>query len=319
VSWYIHSQTQSKLINRSLGKTGWEVPLFSLGGQSLIEWEGKDKEEQAIEVIETFLKLGGKYIDTSPEYTPEGEHRLSERRIAQAIKGIDRNSFYLATKTEEREAEAAWRDINESVETLGTTVNCIQIHHLNNKNDVNQIFAKKGVLKALLKAQDAGLTQFLGITGHSDPNILLNALYSHPFDTVLGAFNPADIHMGNMAFQKKLIPYCKKHDIGFIAMKVCSRGALFGPRGGLNSMREALYYIWSFPISTAIIGINNISQLKRNMDLARKFRPISEEKLRLLEDKTEIDSDNIMYFNKNGNEDQWKYYEEPCQTPIFTL
>jgi uncharacterized protein len=40
-------------------------------------------------------------------------------------------------------------------------------------------------------------------------------------------------------------------------------------------MREAMYYTLSRPVSTVIIGCDNIAQLEQNVQLARDFTPLS--------------------------------------------
>jgi uncharacterized protein len=307
------------MITRKLGNTGWRVPLLSLGGQSALERTGPKATPEAIEIIHHFLALGGNYIDTSPRYSAREGNRTSEKVIGKAIVGQNRDSFYLATKTEKRKEEQAWKDINESITTLGTTPDCIQIHHLDNRDEVKQVFSKDGAMKALIRAKDQKLTKFIGITGHRDPGVLMNALKKYRFDTVLGAFNAADAHMKQMSFQRELIPHCDQNDIGFIAMKTCSRGALLSTEVAIQSMENLLHYVWSFPVTTAIVGMNNMAQLDRNMTLAKNFKKMSSYRKHKLEELTSKNARNVMYFNKNGNEKFWKFYRRGVETPMFVV
>ena len=45
---------------------------------------------------------------------------------------------------------------------------------------------------------------------------------------------------------------------------------------GALSMREAMYYTLSKPVSTVIIGCDTIAQLEDNVHLARDFTPLNE-------------------------------------------
>lgn len=45
---------------------------------------------------------------------------------------------------------------------------------------------------------------------------------------------------------------------------------------GTLTMREALYYTLSKPVSTVIIGCDTIARLEENVHLAREFTPLSE-------------------------------------------
>jgi uncharacterized protein len=51
---------------RRLGRTGYRVPLFSLGGQSTIEQPGR--RDEAVRIIHRALDLGVNYIDTAAAY-----------------------------------------------------------------------------------------------------------------------------------------------------------------------------------------------------------------------------------------------------------
>ena len=51
---------------RNLGKTGYKVAIFSLGGQASIE--KANNEAIAVPIIERALDLGVNYIDTSSIY-----------------------------------------------------------------------------------------------------------------------------------------------------------------------------------------------------------------------------------------------------------
>ena len=60
---------------RNLGKTGFRVGLFSLGGQAALE--KPSNEAVAVPLIDRALDLGVNYVDTSARYG--GEARWSEQ------------------------------------------------------------------------------------------------------------------------------------------------------------------------------------------------------------------------------------------------
>jgi len=45
---------------------------------------------------------------------------------------------------------------------------------------------------------------------------------------------------------------------------------------GTLTMREALYYTLSRPVSTVIIGCDTVAQLEENVHLAREFTPLND-------------------------------------------
>ena len=56
--------TANAMPTRNLGKTGFRVGIFSLGGQSAVEQP--NNEAVAVPMVERALDLGVNYIDTSP-------------------------------------------------------------------------------------------------------------------------------------------------------------------------------------------------------------------------------------------------------------
>ena len=52
-------------------------------------------------------------------------------------------------------------------------------------------------------------------------------------------------------------------------------GAVIATTPGPLTMREALYYSLSHPVSTVIIGCDNVAQLEENVQIARDFTPLS--------------------------------------------
>jgi predicted aldo/keto reductase-like oxidoreductase len=50
-------------------------------------------------------------------------------------------------------------------------------------------------------------------------------------------------------------------------------------------MNEAMRYTLSHPVSTVIIGVDNIAQLEENVHIARDFLPFNASQLEALEQK----------------------------------
>ena len=89
------SRDNGPMPKRTLGRTGVEVSMFSLGGEATVE--RADRREQAAEIINRAIDLGVNYIDTSPRYG----NGNSERNIGEVM-ASRRNEVFLATKTHER-------------------------------------------------------------------------------------------------------------------------------------------------------------------------------------------------------------------------
>jgi len=275
--------TPESMPTRNLGRTGYRVGIFSLGGQATIEQP--NKEAEAVAIVEKALDLGVNYIDTAAQYG--GTDRWSQRYIGQVMKRR-RKEVYLASKTHDRTRDGSMKLLEESLRLLNTDhLDAWQLHHITTQSDVDQIFAKGGAIEALQAARDQKMVRFLGVTGHTDPELLMECLRRFPFDQILLAVNAADPH--HLSFQEKLLPMAVEKQMGIIGMKIPSRGRLLanwpaiGPYGGGKKqagplgMKDALYYVLTLPVSTVIIGCDTIEQLNENVQLAREFTPLSEQ------------------------------------------
>jgi aryl-alcohol dehydrogenase-like predicted oxidoreductase len=285
---------------RTLGKTGLSVAQIGLGGESSLSNE--DTYDESIQIIRTARELGINYFDTAPGYAP------SEKRLGDALVG-ERNNIVLASKTDNRTYSGSMRLLEQSLKNLKTDhLDIWQLHHVDHKDEVEQMFGKNGALKALQEAKERGMVRYVGITGHYDPEPILEALRRFEFDTVLMVTNAADVH--KHSFIKKVLPVALKQNLGIIGMKVCSRGRLFDPRH-LHSMKDALDYVLTLPISTVIVGHDNVKQLYENVSIAKDHKPLLDKRIRELEEMTKSYAPLALFFRKDFEEYNpfWKPYK----------
>lgn len=262
---------------RPLGKTGYKVRLFSLGGQATLEQPGKTDE--ALTIINTALDLGVNYIDTAAAYGSG----ISERYIGMVM-ASRRKEVYLASKTHDRTFDGSMRLLEKSLMQLKTDhLDAWQLHNVRTEEDLQKIFADDGAIKALERARDEKMVRFLGITGHRDPFVLKKAIQRYDFDTILMALNAADRH--RMSFIENLLPVAVEKRMGIIGMKVVARGRIFRD-GGLTSMEQAMRYVLTLPVSTVIVGISTVQELEEDVRIARDFVPYDDGEMKKLEDLT---------------------------------
>jgi aryl-alcohol dehydrogenase-like predicted oxidoreductase len=279
---------EPKMPTRDLGRTGFRVGLFSLGGQAAIEQP--NNEAKAVAIVERALDLGVNYIDTSARYG--GDARWSERYIGQVMKRRRRDAF-LATKTHDRTRDGSLRVLEKSLTLLQTDhVDLWQLHAMSTLADVDAVFAPGGAIEAFEKARSEKLVRFLGITGHTDPDVLSAAIRRFPFDAVLMAVNAADPY--HLPFQKTLLPLAVEKKMGIIGMKIPARGRLLGA----ITMPEAMRYVLSLPVSTVIVGVDSVAQLEENVATARGFTPLGAQQLAALERKAEPVARQALWFRR---------------------
>ncbi len=262
---------------RLLGKMGHDVKIFSLGGQATLEEGGTEKE--SVEILNRAIDLGVNYIDTAAMYGGG----VSQKYIGQVMK-TRRKEVFLATKTHDRSYDGSMKLLEESLKRLQTDhLDLWQLHNVRTQEDLDRIFAGDGAIKALEKARDQKMIRFLGITGHYDPFILKKAITQYPFDNILMALNAADRH--NQSFIENLLPAAVEKKMGIVGMKVPARGRMFR-EGGVTSMEQAMRYVLTLPVSTIIVGIDDLKQLEENVRIAREFKPMTADEMKKTEELT---------------------------------
>jgi hypothetical protein len=55
---------------------------------------------------------------------------------------------------------------------------------------------------------------------------------------------------------------------------------------GTISIKEALTYNMSLPVSTSIIGVDNVAQIEENVNIASEFSPLNQSQMDEIEFKT---------------------------------
>ena len=158
------------LKKRVLGKTGEEINLLSLGGEITVA--DRDRQDEAIEIINRAIDSGVNYIDTAPAYK-DGD---SESNLGRVMKDR-RDEVFLASKTHKRSYSGTMELIEKSLNRLQTDyLDLYQVHNVRTEQDLSEIFSKNGAIKALEELKDQGVIRNLGITGHKDPEILLKGI-----------------------------------------------------------------------------------------------------------------------------------------------
>jgi predicted aldo/keto reductase-like oxidoreductase len=282
-----NSTTTDALPSRSLGRTGQQVSLLGLGGEGILRTHGEMAKATA--VIHRALDLGITYCDTAPAYA-------SSRDYYGAALGERRRQIFLASKTHVRTRDGSLRLLDDSLLRLRTDhLDLWQLHDLRTRDDLDRIFAKRGALEALVRAREEGRVRFLGLTGHHDPAILVEAMRRFAFDTVLVALNAADVH--RLSFIRTILPEAVSREMGVIGMKVCAQGRLLGD-GGIT-MDDAMGYVLSLPgVSTIIVGCETPREVEDNVRIARKFETFDDERMRTLETRTAAQAAAFTYYKK---------------------
>jgi aryl-alcohol dehydrogenase-like predicted oxidoreductase len=167
----------------AFGRTGHRSTRLIFGAAAL----GAMSQERADATLVSIDRAGINHIDTAASYG------ASEDRLAPFL-ARHRTRFFLATKTEERDGDAARAGLERSLERLGVErVDLIQLHNLVEPGEWEDAFAPDGAVAALGTARDEGLVGAIGVTGHGTriPGMHVRSLERFDFDSVLFPYNRA--------------------------------------------------------------------------------------------------------------------------------
>lgn len=264
------------------------VEAVSLGGEGILRTHGRDREAAAM--LDAALTAGVRYCDTAPAYDgSQGYYGAAFKNMQNARDGV-----FLASKTHERTRNGALALLAKSLKTLGTThLDLWQMHDLRDRADLDQLFAKGGALEAAEEAKAAGKVRFIGLTGHHDPAILLEAIERYPFDTVLLPVNAAD--PARLPFLTTVLPAARARGMGVIGMKVLAAGRL--PHEGAATVEECIRYAMAFA-DTLIIGCSTPAEIRDNLRIGRTSSAMTEEEQRALEARLAPRAARYAYFKR---------------------
>ena len=149
-----------------------------------------------------------------------------------------------------------------------------------------------------MKAKESGKVRHIGFTGHATPNTHTRMLAKTDiFETCQMPINVCD--PSYKSFIINVLPILVERRMGVLAMKSLGEGGFFARRGSDDedqparravvpnklSVKEALYFVWSLPVSVLITGPDDADMLREKIKLARSFTDMSEEQRTVLIEK----------------------------------
>jgi aryl-alcohol dehydrogenase-like predicted oxidoreductase len=249
---------------RPFGRTGKSFPILSFGGQRIVD-EHNCTQEDAVRILNRALDGGIRYFDTAWAYS----NGQAEQRLGLVAKER-RAEMWIATKTTDTSRDGALRQLEQSLQRLQTDhVDEWRLHNAYSFERLDQFTAQNGALQAAIEARDQGMVRYISISGHTDPQIQIQALNRFPFDSVLVAASALDHFI--FSFAEEFLPVANARGVATIAMKVLGFGSL------VHDVERALRYAFALPVSTVIVGMETMAQLEQNLAIAESFVPMSDE------------------------------------------
>lgn len=264
----VTDSSTGEIPRRALGKTGLQVSALCFGGA---HWGRIQDDREAIRLLHAAIDTGINFFDNAWEYNGG----RSEELMGKALQG-KRQQVVLMTKvcSHGRDKKVALQQLDESLRRLKTDyLDLWQIHEVVYEDDPDRHFAPNGATEALLEAKRQGKVRFIGFTGHKHPDIHLKMLsHGFPFDTCQMPLNVFD---GTYrSFEKAVLPVVNERGIAPLGMKSLT-GNAEPIKQGIVKPEEAIRYVLSLPIASLVSGIDSPQVLKQNLDIARRFTPMT--------------------------------------------
>lgn len=266
---------------RRFGRSGHMSSIAIFGGAAL---HPTITQEEANAALDMALAAGMNHYDTAASYG----HGMAETRMGPWVEQ-HRDQIFLGTKTTERSYNGAWAEFNRSVALLRGPLDLIQIHAVTTFEELDKATGPNGALEAARDAREAGLTKYIGITGHGwlAPAIYVEALKRFDFDSVLFPIN--GVLFGNSDYRRDaetLLQMAQDRDVGIMAIKSIAKGpwhegqtrtykTWYEPHDMQDMIQQCVNFTLSQPGVTGIPIAGDTRLLPMVLQAAEKFQPMS--------------------------------------------
>jgi len=263
---------------RRFGRSGHLSTVAIFGAAAFYQVE----QPVADQAMQTVIEYGVNHIDVAPSYG------LAEERLAPWM-AKERQRFFLGCKTTERSREGAAAELRRSLGRLGVeSFDLFQIHAVTSLDELDQVTRPGGALEAILAARQAGLTRYIGITGHGvqSPQVFLEALRRFDFDSVLFPVN--FIQYANPVYRQaaeELLNQCRIKDVAVMAIKSIAQRP-WGERPRMNATwyqpftePQAIQTAVNFALSQEVSGIctaGDVGLLPLVLQACQNFTPLGD-------------------------------------------
>ncbi len=237
---------------RELGKSRLPVTIMGFGGAPLGNMYEGFSDEQARSTVRGCHDAGIRLFDTAPLYG----HGLSEHRVGEALRGLDRDSYVLSTKVGrllqpkdpktvdgglfkgvlpfegvyDYSYDGVMRSVEDSLQRLGMhRIDVLLAHDLDTwthgsdaarQERVKEFMA--GGYKAMLVLRESGAVRAIG-AGINETKACLDLAEAGDFDCFLLAGRYTLLEQEPLDV---LFPLCERRDIGFIIGGAYNTGIL---------------------------------------------------------------------------------------------
>lgn len=262
---------------RCFGRSGHMSTVAIFGAAAL----SQVTQAEADAAMEQVIAAGVNHIDVAPSYG-SAEERLGTWMPRE------RDRFFLGCKTMERTKVGAAAEMRRSLKRLQVEYfDLYQIHAITSFEELDAVTRPGDALEAIVEARQAGLTRYIGITGHGvhAPAIFLEALRRFDFDSLLFPIN--FVQYANPVFRQnaeELLRQCSARDVGTMIIKSITirpwgerpknYNTWYQPFDDLEHIQPAVNFVLSQPV-TGLCTAGDIRLLPLVLQACENFTPMT--------------------------------------------
>jgi len=210
-AWSALMADEPGIIKATIPSTGEQIPCVGIGTVKFRGGPGSPAMEPLRKTLQMFHRLGGRVIDTSPNY---GD---SEAVLGRLLSQTDlRDKVFMATKVDREDQAEGIERMEGSFKRLRGGIDLMQVHNLRG-TDVE--------LETLQAWKDEGRFRYIGVTTHrtSQHQEMEQFMRKYPLDFIQVNYSLAD-----RASTERILPLAQDKGIAVLVNRPFGKGELFG-------------------------------------------------------------------------------------------
>ncbi len=262
------------MLYKSYGNTGKELSAVSFGG---MQFHDPEDHQAGAKLVQYAHSKGINYFDTAPGYCQDN----SELIFGEAFKQMDRDKFYVSTKSNKPDGGELRKNLETSLERMG--VEKIDFFHIWYVLSL-EAWKKRiegGAVAAAVKAKEEGLIEHLVVSSHMLSEELKVMLAEGPFEGVTLGYCAI-----NFPFRDEAVNAAGDMGIGVVTMNPLGGGLIpnhaerfdfiRGPQD--NTVIEAAirFNVSNPAITSALVGFSNEQHVDEAVAAIEDFKPYSQ-------------------------------------------
>lgn len=241
----IEKKLKYPLVTRTLGRTGIEIPIISMGANSSDE-----------SLYYAAMESGIIFIDTDHMYR-NGKH---EKFVGKVLKRRPRDSMVVSTRINSRMGrggEELLKLFEKCISNLDVEyLDLLSLHSVSSAEETTY----PPFLETFQDLKQSGRTRFIGVSVHGyEPAVIRAAVDCGVYDVIFISYNFKQRHREEI---RKAIAYAADAGLGIIAMKTQAGAFLDKARTKpVNHRAAAKWVLNDTNVHTVIPGFSNIEEM----------------------------------------------------------